>query len=54
MPAILVKCLFADSSDADVYNPEVIERAIVNGVVGADNSSNGEWKLGWNRNDVGW
>ena len=54
MPAILVECLFADSDDADVYNAEVIARAIVNGLVGADGSSNGEWKLGWNCNDVGW
>lgn len=54
MPAILVECLFADSSDSGVYNAEVIAMAIVNGLVGADNSSDGEWKLGWNRNDVGW
>lgn len=54
MPAILVECLFADSHDADVYNPEVIARAIVNGLVGVDNSNDGEWKLGWNRDDVGW
>ena len=54
MPAILVECLFADSSDADKYNPVVIARAIVCGLVGVDNSSSGEWKLGWNRNNVGW
>ena len=54
MPAILVECLFADSDDADKYNPEVIARAIVNGLVGASGSSDGEWKLGWNRNEVGW
>lgn len=54
MPAILVECLFADSDDADKYDPEVIARAIVSGLIGADNSSEGEWKLGWNRNDVGW
>jgi len=57
MPAILVECLFADSADADKYNQEVIARAIVNGLVGADGSSdysNGEWKLGWNRNGIGW
>ena len=39
MPAILVECLFADSSDADFYNAEVIARAIVNGLVGTDNSN---------------
>jgi len=54
MPAILVECLFADSSDADKYNQEVIARAIVNGLVGIDNSNDNEWKLGWNRNEVGW
>lgn len=54
MPGILVECLFADSDDADKYNPEVIARAIVNGLVGADGSSNEEWKLGWNHNNVGW
>ncbi|MCI1580610.1 MAG: N-acetylmuramoyl-L-alanine amidase [Clostridium beijerinckii] len=54
MPAILVECLFADSDDADVYNAEVIARTIVNGLVGADNFSDGEWKAGWNKNDVGW
>ncbi|NRY60651.1 N-acetylmuramoyl-L-alanine amidase [Clostridium beijerinckii] len=54
MPAILVECLFADSDDADKYDPESIARSIVNGLVGADSFSNGEWKLGWNRNDVGW
>jgi len=54
MPAILVECLFADSDDAAVYNPYIIARSIVSGLVGDDGSSNGEWKLGWNRNDVGW
>lgn len=54
MPAILVECLFADSDDADKYDPEIIARAIVNGLVGADGSSNEEWKLGWNYNNVGW
>ncbi|AGF57405.1 N-acetylmuramoyl-L-alanine amidase [Clostridium saccharoperbutylacetonicum] len=54
MPAILVECLFADSGDADKYNAEVIARTIVNGLVGADESSDEEWKLGWNRNDIGW
>ncbi|WP_297418467.1 N-acetylmuramoyl-L-alanine amidase [Clostridium sp.] len=54
MPAVLVECLFADSDDAAVYNAEVIARAIVNGLVGVDGSYDREWKLGWNRNDVGW
>jgi len=54
MPAILVECLFADSSDASVYDLEVIARAIVSGLVGVNGSGDGEWRLGWNRNDVGW
>lgn len=54
MPAILVECLFADSDDAEVYNAEVISRAIVSGLVGVDSSGNGEWKLGWNQDSVGW
>ncbi|BCZ48874.1 hypothetical protein psyc5s11_49410 [Clostridium gelidum] len=54
MPAILVECLFADSDDADIYNQEVIARAIVNGLVGVKSLGNNAWKLGWNRNDVGW
>lgn len=54
MPAILVECLFADSSDADAYNAEVVARAIVTGLVGANDSSDEEWKNGWNHNEVGW
>lgn len=54
MPAMLVECLFADSSDAEVYNPEVIAGAIVDGVVGVDSSSNSSWELGWNKNEIGW
>ncbi|MFW2491701.1 N-acetylmuramoyl-L-alanine amidase [Clostridium chromiireducens] len=54
MPAILVECLFADSLDADVYNPEIIATAIVDGLTRADSSSNREWKVGWNHNEVGW
>ena len=54
MPAILVECLFADSSDASVYNAEVIARTIVNGLVGAEGSGEEGWKLGWNKNEVGW
>ncbi|NOW07496.1 N-acetylmuramoyl-L-alanine amidase [Clostridium beijerinckii] len=54
MPAILVECLFVDSDDADVYDSEVIARAIVSGLVGVEGASYNEWKYGWNRNDVGW
>ena len=54
MAAILVECLFADSSDAEVYNGEAIARAIVNGLIDANGSGDEEWKYGWNRNEVGW
>ena len=57
MPAILVECLFADSDDSEVYNAEIIARAIVCGLVGANgssDSSNEEWENGWNRNGIGW
>ena len=54
MPAILVECLFADSSDADKYNPDVIARAIVDGLLGESSCENNIWKLGWNKNDKGW
>jgi N-acetylmuramoyl-L-alanine amidase len=54
MPATLIECLFADSDDADKYNAKVIARAIVNGLVGADSSSDGQWKYGWNHNSIGW
>ena len=54
MPAILVECLFADSADADKYDPEIIARAIVNGLVEDKVYGNGEWKNGWNQNDIGW
>lgn len=50
----LVECLFADSDDAEAYNAEVIAKAIVCGLVGADGSNYGEWKLGWNQSEVGW
>lgn len=51
---ILVECLFADSCDADKYNADLIAKAIVNGLVDSDSSSNNTWKFGWNRNSVGW
>jgi N-acetylmuramoyl-L-alanine amidase len=54
MPAILVECLFADSDDAEVYNAEVIARAIVSGLIGAEDSVHGKWVHGWNQNEVGW
>jgi N-acetylmuramoyl-L-alanine amidase len=46
MHAILVKCLFADSDDAEKYNYEVIARAIANGLVGADEQVVMNGKLG--------
>ena len=54
MPAILVECLFADSSDAEKYNADLIARAIVNGLLGENICENNIWKLGWNKNDKGW
>ncbi|WP_283624686.1 N-acetylmuramoyl-L-alanine amidase [Clostridium butyricum] len=54
MPAILIECLFADSSDSDKYDAEVIARAIADGLVGAESGSIKSWKLGWNRNNIGW
>ena len=54
MPAVLVECLFADSSDSNKYNPEVIAKAIADGLVGAESIQNKQWKLGWNRNNIGW
>ncbi|EKQ52686.1 MULTISPECIES: N-acetylmuramoyl-L-alanine amidase [unclassified Clostridium] len=54
MPAILVECLFADSDDATIYNAEVIARAIVNGLVGADCLCDEQLVIGWNQNNVGW
>lgn len=53
MPAILVECLFADSEDAEKYNPDKIAKAICNGLCDTnDNFDN--WKLGWNENNLGW
>ena len=56
MPAILVECLFVDSEDTDKYNPELIAKAIVNGLEGVENSNDycNTWKLGWNKNNIGW
>jgi len=53
MPAILVECLFADSSDANKYNPEVISRAIVNGLANPLSSNENVWNIGWNKNEIG-
>ncbi|EHI98128.1 cell wall hydrolase/autolysin [Clostridium sp. DL-VIII] len=46
MPAILVECLFADSDDANNYDPDIIARAIVCGLVEDEVSGNEEWKNG--------
>lgn len=53
MPAILVECLFADSDDAEKYNPEKIARAIAEALSKTHESKN-QWKLGWNENNIGW
>lgn len=54
MPAILIECLFADSSDSNKYNSQIIAEAIADGLTGADSSYNKEWQLGWNKNNIGW
>lgn len=54
MPTVLVECLFADSSDSNKYNAEVIAMAIADGLVGAESIQNKQWNLGWNRNNIGW
>ncbi|ETJ20800.1 hypothetical protein Q604_UNBC18379G0004 [human gut metagenome] len=52
MPAILIECLFADSSDSEKYNAEVIAGAIADVLDVAENKSS-RWKPGWNRNEIG-
>ena len=54
MQAILIECLFADSSDSNKYNAQIIAEAIVDGLVGAESQSSKLWKLGWNKNNIGW
>lgn len=54
MPAILIECLFADSSDSSKYSAEVIAKAVADALVGAESTQNKQWKLGWNRNNIGW
>lgn len=54
MPAILVECLFADSKDAEVYDPKIIAKAILNGLDTTENYNSESWKLGWNKNNIGW
>lgn len=45
MPAILIECLFCDSSDAQVYNATTIATAIVEGLIGIKvTSGTGVWK----------
>lgn len=53
MPAILVECLFADSSDAEKYDPDIIAKAICDALCDTNDNLN-EWKLGWNENNIGW
>lgn len=54
MPAVLVECLFSDSSDSEKYDAQVIAKAIADGLVAADSGQNKQYKLGWNRNNIGW
>ena len=41
-------------TDADVYNQRLLQELLLSGLVGADGNSDGEWKFGWNKNDIGW
>ena len=65
---VKTQSLIADSSDSSKYNAEVIAKSITDGLVeagsnvgnGFNNSDNGgqasssSWKLGYNRNNIGW
>lgn len=53
MPAILIECLFADSSDSEKYNAEVIAGAIADSITETDSSHRSKWNLGWNNNETG-
>lgn len=53
MPAILVECLFADSDDAEKYDPDKIAKAICEALCDTKDNLN-DWKLGWNENNIGW
>lgn len=53
MPAILVECLFCDSSDAYIYDANKLANAIVSGLLDTKVEST-KYKVGWNQNNVGW
>jgi len=53
MPAILVECLFCDSSDAYIYDANKLASAIVSGLLDAKISA-GKYKKGWNQDNTGW
>ena len=53
MPAILIECLFADSSDSEKYNAQVISRTIADSITETDSSHRSKWNLGWNNNETG-
>lgn len=52
MKAILVECMFVDSNDPSKYNPDVIARAIAEGLLGT--TIEVEWKQGWNQRGSRW
>lgn len=54
MPAMLIECLFVDSSDAYMYDANKLAIAIVRGLTGQTVSSSSDWKQGWNQDSTGW
>lgn len=53
MPAILIECLFADSSDAYIYDANKIASAIVTGLLNTQITAT-KYKKGWNKDSTGW
>ncbi|BCZ48410.1 hypothetical protein psyc5s11_44770 [Clostridium gelidum] len=52
MRALLVECMFVDSNAPTKYDPAIIARAIVEGILAI--SINDEWKEGWNSKSGRW
>ena len=53
MPAMLIECLFVDSSDSKKYNAQVISITIADSITETDSSHRSKWNLGWNNNETG-
>lgn len=54
MPAILVECLFCDSSDAYRYDANKLASAIVSGLLNTQVETGSSYKKGWNQDSTGW